>query len=281
LLVESFESVLLAAISFRYVSVVIDARRELRRLGLALTWRRTGKPDYALRRLLAAVENCVDEAVDAKDVEVMQQLIPLARRIFAALSRDGLRSQPVFSRLHERSVGMAYRAVVTGDIGAARAILAMLKDLGTIRPSALKPASATVLDLTAVALASRSYSSASILIDWFITPPATSSTPAVPPEAFEEAVASHPFLNVGRICVHVPEYVRPEYYQIAVLLTAARIRQIQTTMDSGLQARVMSYANSLPDRLARCQLVCERIGPVVVMGETERKAWSGELVNFV
>jgi hypothetical protein len=281
LLVEAFESVLLAAISFRYVSVVIDTRRELRRLALTLTWRRSRKSDYALRRLIAAVENCVDEAVDAKDVEVMQQLIPLARRVFGALSRAGMRSQPIFSRLHERATGMAYRAIVTGDIGATRAILAMLKDLGTDRPATLRPASVTVLDLTAIALASRSYASASVLVDWFITPPASGSTPAVTPKAFEEAVAGHPFRGDGRVCAHVPEYVRPEYYQIAVLLIAARVRQIQRTMAAGLKEQVQAYASSLPDGLARCKLVCERIGPVVALADDEKRAWSDELAQFI
>jgi hypothetical protein len=279
-LVEAFESVLLAAIGFRYVSVTSDAGRELKRLGLALTWRRSRRSDYALRRLLAAVENCVDEAVDAKDVEAMHLLLPLAYRMLAAVSRPPFRSEPVFARIHERSTGMAYRAVVTGDIAALRALLAMLKQLSTSRPSAQGVVSASVLDLAAVALASRSYGAASVLIDWFITPPGTSSASAMTPRLFEEAVSSHP-LGGRRMCNYVPEYVRPEYYQLSVLLTAARIRQIHTTVTLELQADVRSYVASLPDRLARAKLVCDRIGPAVALSTDELRDWAKELAHFV
>jgi hypothetical protein len=279
-LVEAFESVLLAAIAFRYVSVASDVRDELARLGLWLTWRRAPKSNWALRRLFAAVENCVDEAVDAKDVEVMRQLLPLARRLFGAVSRRRLATTQLLSRVHEGSTGMSYRAVVTGDVSAVRAILATLKDLGVSRRPARGVVAASVLDLAAIALASRSYGVASVVIDWFITPPATGATPATPPTMFVEAVRAHSMTGV-RLCEYVPDYVRTEYFQLSVLLTAARVRQIHRTIDPGLQKEVQHFASSLPDRLARAKLVCQRIAPIVAMSETERRAWEAEIDHFI
>jgi hypothetical protein len=155
----------------------------------------------------------------------------------------------------------------------------MLKALGTSRSAALTPVSATVLDLTAVALASGSYGTASVLIDWFTIPPDAPQTKV--PTSFEQALANHPYADNRPVCAHVPEYVRPEYYQIAVLLIAARVRQRQKTMAAGLKAQVRSYAFSLPDGLARCKLVCECIGPVVALADDEKRAWSDELAQFI
>lgn len=280
LCINTLATLILAAAEEHYFTVGSLAGGEIGRAAL-LHLRASGTvlsaTDFrqeVLEEALQAYANAYDECIQFGEVNLSDELLAQ----FAQLLNE-LRGTDDFGWLEFLTAQIADLLVDAGRLAVARDEVAGVRGLLSIvrafraEPGVRDAVLGAVIDLGAVALASRAYRVASVLLEWLER--LNSEGDFVGPVAVEFVRTQTLNRTAGR-----PLEATDTYMRVFLMLAVARGVSLRHRWDPAAVASIFDLASGMPEMAERLRITCARLAAATDLPEAETVAWQATLENW-
>lgn len=275
LFVEAIESIVVAAADLHYFSVGCLGADGLADIGKRVVDASANWPGRigVMDRTLEAFENTIDECVANNELELCGLLLQgLCDVVTRSVANRQLFQSAVRGQLGRRVVEMLARSVVTNDIPSLRASLGYLRQLcESAATDATPDVISAIFSLGAIALTSRLYEAASVLVD--------QAALHFDPDGSRFAAVVRPWPpNPDYRPPGVPRYVSTDYFQLFLLAAMTRSLAIRSPgWASDPVAVSCRFADGLTDRVKRVRSIVRRIGAIAKYDDKELADWEAQV----
>jgi hypothetical protein len=278
LFLDAMESIVAAAADLHYYSVGRLGARSLTAIGKRVADPNANWPGRIrlMERTLEAFVNTIDECVANQELELCGLLLRGLRRVVRrSVSNPRLFKRAVRGKLGPLMVEMLTRSVITNDIPSLRASLGYLRELCDPPATDVIPDVTTaIFCLGAIALGSRLYPAAAVLVD--------QAALRFDPDGTRVAAIVRPWPPDPRYRPPaVPPYVTRDYFQLFLLVAMTRSLAIHNPGWNG-EAVVISrqFAQGLSDATERTMSIALTICAVASYPQTQVNDWKSQVNNL-
>lgn len=265
LFVAAFESVVLEAIDLHYESVGLEGAARLELIGVRMATDESPLSHVSiLQRVLRAYMNTIDMCIRANEFEVRDRLLGGLKKVVESAADDAtLWNAAMQDELGNRIIEMLTWDIVVDNVPSLRATLSCMEQIGRV-PCAVEDITRAVLNLGAMAFASRTYGTAAVLTDFaartYDKDGSRLMAVARPGRDYRSAKAS--------------DYVTPDYFQLFFLVAAGRAKSFRrgAWSNKAFQA-ALRFSSGLEDRVLRGELTIQRMSDTVHYPPREVRRW--------
>jgi len=222
-----------------------------------------------LEKALAAYANAYDECIQFGEVNLSDEL--LAHELLAT---DNLEWQEFLTaQIAELLVDAGRLAVARDEVAGVRGLLSTVRQLRAA-PRTRVAVIGAVVDLGAVALASRAYRVATVLLEWFER--LNGEGGFVGPIAVEFVRTQTLNRSADR-----PLEATDTYMRVFLILAVARGVSLRHGWDRAAVSSIFELASGIPEIAERLRVTCARLAGATDLPDDETIAWQATLRTWL
>jgi hypothetical protein len=228
-----------------------------------------------LEKALAAYANAYDECIQFGEVNLSDELLAqFALLINELLATDNLEWQEFLTaQIAELLVDAGRLAVARDEVAGVRGLLSTVRQLRAA-PRTRVAVIGAVVDLGAVALASRAYRVATVLLEWFER--LNGEGGFVGPIAVEFVRTQTLNRSADR-----PLEATDTYMRVFLILAVARGVSLRHGWDRAAVSSIFELASGIPEIAERLRVTCARLAGATDLPDDETIAWQATLRTWL